>query len=131
MKSIIAFMQGLRKLPTSAQLWLMILGMSNMMAPLFFIAQREAYVMFIATMLSFAVGVVLYKIQGMTRLMGVMHAPWFVSVYFLVISLTTVSMDSAFGVWIRAALVLTSISLLLDIKDVVKYMLDKRSGGSG
>ena len=63
-------MQGLRKLPTGVQLWLMILGMSNMMAPLFFIAQREAYVMFIATMLSFAVGVVLYKIQGMTRLMG-------------------------------------------------------------
>lgn len=129
MRSIIAFMQGLRKLPTGVQLWLMILGMSNMMAPLFFIAQREAYIMFIATMLSFAIGVILYKMQGMTRLLGVMHAPWFVSVYFLVISLSTVSMDTTFGIWVRTALVLTSISLLLDIKDVVGYLLGKSKSG--
>lgn len=126
MKSIFEFMRGLRELPVGVQLWLMILGMSNMMAPLFFIDQRAAYMMFIATMFSFAVGVILYKKQGMTRMLGMMHAPWFVGVYFLIESLPNFSMDDTFGIWIRVALVLTSISLILDIKDVFQYVMEKR-----
>ncbi len=83
MKAIIDFMQGLRKLPVGVQLWLMVLAMSNMMAPLFYLDHREAQVMFIATMLSFAIGVIMYKAQGMTRLMGLMHTPWLIAVFFL------------------------------------------------
>jgi len=128
MLSIIAFIHGLRKLPIGVQLWLMVLGMSNMMAPLFFFDQRAAYIMFIATMLSFATGVILYKKHGMSRLLGIMHAPWFVGLYFLVESLPTVGIGEVFGIWIRVALVLTTVSLILDIKDVLIYMIDQRKG---
>jgi len=97
-----------------------------MMAPLFFIDQKAAYMMFIATMFSFSTGVILYKKHGMSRLLGIMHAPWIVSVYFLVESLPTVSMNNPFGIWVRVALILTSIGLILDIKDVFQYMRDQR-----
>ena len=126
MNAIIDFMKGLRKLPVWVQLWLIVLGMSNMMAPLFYLNHREAQVVFIATMLGFGIGVIMYKAQGMTRLLGLMHTPWLVGVFFLWSSLSTTGTDELYGIWLRLALVLSIISLLLDGRDVVKYVMGER-----
>ncbi len=126
MKSVIDFMQGLRKIPIIIQLWLMILGMSNMMFPLFYISHVEAQVMFIATVLSFAIGVIMYKTQGMTRLMGLMHAPWLIAIYFLMKNFSNIGFDDPFGIWMGVALLLTSISLIFDIVDTIRYIAGNR-----
>ncbi len=126
MKAMIDFMLALLKLPPGVVLWLMLLGMSNMMVPLFYLGRREAQVMLIATMLSFAIGVILFKAKGMTRILGLMHAPWLVGVYFLLSAIAAVSMNDLFGIWLRVALVLTSVSLVLDIRDVLKYFRGQR-----
>ena len=126
MKPVIDFMRGLRKLPIIIQIWLMILGMSNMMFPLFYISHVEAQVMFAATVLSFAIGVIMYKTQGMTRSMGLMHAPWLIAIYFLMKSVSNIGFDDPFGIWMGVALLLTSISLIFDIVDTIRYIAGNR-----
>jgi membrane protein DedA with SNARE-associated domain len=100
MKPVIDFIQGLRKLPIIIQLWLMILGMSNMMFPLFYISHVEAQVMFIATVLSFAI--------------------------FLMNNFSNIGFDDPFGIWMGVALLLTSISLIFDIVDTIRYIAGNR-----
>ena len=97
-----------------------------MMAPIFFFGLLEAKIMLSATIIGFIIGAFLYNAQGMTKLMGLMHTPWLIAVYFLIRSLSTTSMDETFGIWIRVALLLTSLSLILDIRDVVKYVMGDR-----
>ncbi len=126
MKPVIDFMQGLRKLPILIQLWLMILGMCNMMFPLFYINHVEAQVMLIATVLGFAIGVIMYKTQGMTRLMGLMHTPWFIAIYFLLRNFSNIGFDDLFGIWMGVALLLTCISLIIDVVDTIRYIAGNR-----
>lgn len=126
MKAVVDFMLGLRKLPVVIQLWLMVLGMSNMMFPLFFISHVEAQVMFIATVLSFIIGVIMYKTLGMTRLMGLMHVPWLVAIYFLMRNYSNIGFDDSFGMWVGVAFLLTSISLIFDMVDAVRYIAGNR-----
>lgn len=121
MKAAIDFMKALRQYPISVQIWLMILGMTNMMVPLFFWNHIEAKAMFFTTMLSFALGVVLSKTFGVTRLLGIMHTPWIVGLYFILTSPSSIRLDNLFGLWMGASLVFTSISLIIDFVDVGRY----------
>jgi hypothetical protein len=126
MKSMIDFMRGLRKFPLSVQAWLMVLGLSNMMVPLFFLGRFEAQVMLGTTILSFGLGVVLFKIQGMTKLLGLMHAPWIAPAYLIIRNFSSIDTVDFYTVWMGAALVLTCISLLIDAVDVMKYIAGER-----
>ena len=121
MNSTIGFIKSLWKMPIAVRLWLMVLGMSNMMAPLFFLDQFEARFMLGATILGFFIGVILFKAYGLTRLHGLMHAPWLVAVYLLLKKLMDTGFAGSYSIWVCIALTVTSISLLIDIADVIRY----------
>jgi len=126
MKAAINFMKDLRQFPIPVQIWLMILGMTNMMVPLFYWNHIEAKVMFATTILSFVLGVVLSKTNGVTRLLGIMHAPWIVGLYFIITSPSPIHLDNPFGLWMGSSLVFTSISLIIDFIDVIRYAAGDR-----
>ena len=130
MKAIINFIKAIFGLPLGNLIWVMVLGISNMLAPLFFFSHVEAKVMFYATILGLLIGAVMYQYQGLTRLMGLMHTPLLVVVYFLLKTLFSDIFAGAFGVWVIVALILTIASLVLDVRDVILYIGGDRENKS-
>jgi len=122
------FMAKMFQIPVGWRIWLLVLMAANMAAPLFFLNHIEAQAAFIAINVGFFTGVYLYKQQGFTRLLGLMHWPWIFLLPSLWGRLDIISAGEPFGIWMRGVLVLNSISLILDAIDVIKYAAgDRRS----
>lgn len=108
------------------RIWLMMLMFVNSLMPLFFYQQIEAQLTFASFILGASIGVVLFKMQGFTRLLGLMHIPWFPLIYFLIGRMAQIPMNSMFGIWMRVVILLNSISLVIDIIDVIRYLSGDR-----
>lgn len=121
MNPIINFLIDLRKMSLLVQAWLMILGISNMMIPIVLFKHMEAKIMLLTTVTGFMIGVLLHKRKGMTRILGFMHVPWLVAIFFLIKGIVSSGAFDLYNLWMTVALILTSFSLILDIRDVVKY----------
>jgi len=126
LKVVKEFMIKVFQVPVGWRIWLAALMAVNMAAPLFFLNHIEAQAAFVAVNLSAFTGVFLYKQQGYTHLLGLMHWPWIFLLPFLWGRLDIVSAGEPFGIWIRVVLVLNSISLILDVIDVIKYAAGDR-----
>jgi len=85
------FMIKMFQIPVGWRIWLAILMAANMVAPLFFLKSIEGLAVFVAINLGAITGTILYKQQGFTRLLGVMHWPWIVLLPFLWMRLDVVS----------------------------------------
>jgi len=120
------FMIKMYQVPVGWRIWLATLMAANMVAPLFFLKSVEGLAVFVSINLSAITGTILYKQQGFTRLLGLMHWPWVILLPFLWMRLDAVSAAEPFGIWIRAVLVLNSLSLILDLVDVIKYATGDR-----
>ncbi len=120
------FMIEMFQIPVGWQIWLLVLMAANMVTPFFFLTRIEAQAVFVAINIGFFTGVFIYKRQGFTRLLGFMHWPWIFLLPFLWGRLGVVSAGEPFGIWIRAVLVLNSLSLILDVMDVIKYAAGDR-----
>lgn len=120
------FMVKMFSMAVGVRVWLVVLMFFNIVLPLVFIRHLEALAAFIAINAGFMTGVYLYKAQGFTRLLGAMHWPWIFLLPFLWGRLDGVSLSEPFGIWICAVLVLNSISLILDVVDVIKYAAGDR-----
>ena len=59
---------------------------------------------------------------GFSRILGLGHILWVPLVVFLFVRLGSIPADDAFGIWIRVLLLLNGISLVIDTKDVVRYL---------
>jgi len=125
-KDIKEFMIKMFQVPVGWRIWLLVLMAANMVAPLFFFNRIEAQAAFVAINIGAFTGTFLYKKQGFTRLLGLMHWPWLFLLPFLWGRLDVVSAGEPLGIWIRVVLTLNSVSLLLDMIDVVKYAAGER-----
>jgi len=125
-KAMQDFMKGVGTLHVGWRIWLFILTIPNMLVPLLFIGLPEARWTFAAAMFGVMVAVLLVKIQGFTRLMGLMHVQWFLLIPYLYSRLSAFPADSSVGVWIRSIIVLNTISLIIDAADVIRYILGNR-----
>ena len=115
------FMVKMFQVPVGWRIWLGILMATNMVAPLLFLNHIEAQAAFVAINVGFFTGVFLYKKQGFTRLLGLMHWPWILLLPFLWGRLDVVSASEPLGIWIRIVIVLNILSLILDAVDVLRY----------
>ena len=106
--------------------WLQLLILVNMVIPLFFLRSIEAQVTFACIVLGMMIGVTIFKVQGFTRLMGLMHLPWLFLIIFLLGRLGQTPASGFFGIWIRVVILLNSISLIFDVIDVIKYAAGDR-----
>ncbi len=113
------------------RIWLAILMFVNVVMPFVFYQRIEAQATFLAAMIGVSIGLIIFKTQGFTRLLGVMHISWFPLIYFLWNRVNQISADNVFGIWIRAVIMLNSISLVIDVIDVIRYIAGDRKRAEG
>lgn len=122
--------------------WLMMLTLSNGMVPLGLIIWEAtspgatgltgtgAQIMFTAFLIGPVIGAALYPFTGMSRLMGLMHVPWMVAALVLYQYLQTDTgwrtAETWFDYWAYAGFATAATSLVVDILDVVRFMVGDR-----
>ena len=127
MKAMIEFMRDVRRAPIGVQVWLAVLMATNGVAPLFFLGTIEGVVVFALQMMSAMAMVALHARFGFTRLLGAGHVLWVPMVVFLLVRLAaTPGPDGALRVWMIVSVALSSISLLIDAADVIRYLRGAR-----
>ena len=122
------FIAGCRSLHIGWQVWLMVLGGVNMVAPLFFMGRVEAQVTLAVFAGSFMLGLFLVKLQGFTRLLGLMHVLWIPLVIYLIGRTPLYPATEWFGLWLHSVVLLNGISLLIDAVDVTRYFIGWSQG---
>ena len=120
------FMGKLWMLSPGLRVWLGVLIVLNGIVPLWFLDHPEAWVAMATVHGAFLIGVVLFKRQGFTRLVGLMHAPWIILLMVLWGKMGQVPASDPFGLWMRVVFTLDSIELVVDAKDVIKYLTGDR-----
>lgn len=120
------FMGKLWLLSIGLRVWLWMLVVAHGIIPLWFLDHLEAWVAMAGLHGGFVIGVALFKEQGFTRLLGIMHAPWIVLLVLLWQRMDQVPVSEPFGLWIRTVFVLDVIALAFDTKDVIKYLKGDR-----
>ena len=126
MKAFIKFNKGVLKMPVLWQIWLAVLVATNLVVPMFFLQRWEARVVLGTILASLALMTFLTGRYGFTRILGLGHILWVPMLAFLVARLGDIPDNDAFGIWIRAVIVLNSLSLVIDAIDVIRYIAGDR-----
>ncbi len=113
-------------MPVLWQVWLAVLVATNLVVPMFFLQRLEAQVVLGTFLASFALMTFLTGRFGFTRIVGLGHILWVPMFAFLVMRLGDIPANDAFGIWIRAVIVLNGISLAIDAIDVIRYVAGDR-----
>jgi hypothetical protein len=126
-RGLARFTRGLLRLPLALQLWLLVLGVLNMVVPLMFLGRAEARVTLVAIVVAMSLMVLLTQTVGFTRLLGAGHFVWFALLPFLWSRLDHVPAGDLYGYWLRAVIAANAISLALDVIDVIRYARGDRA----
>ena len=126
MHALIKLNKGMLKLPRHWQLWLAVLVAANLVVPLVYVERLEAQVVLGTILASMTLMTLLTARFGFTRILGLGHILWVPMLAFLLARLGDVPAGDAYGVWIRALIVLNSVSLVIDAVDVVRYLAGDR-----
>lgn len=126
LNTIIGFNRCLLRMPLPWVVWVMMLMLANMIGPLFFLDRLEGRVVLIVFLISVCLLIVLYAFQGFTRILGAGHVLWLGLVPWLWGRLDGVPAQSGLFYWIIAVMVMNSLSLVIDISDVVRYLRGDR-----
>ncbi len=127
MNAFIKFNRGLLAMPLPWRLWLLLLLTLNLIAPLVFIERLEAQVTLAALLVSMALMTGLTGLSGFSRLVGLGHIVWVPLLFFLWTRLGEIPAADAFGLWVRAVIVLDATSLVIDAVDVIRYAAGERA----
>ncbi len=124
-KATLRFLSGMRQMPFYAQAWVALLMLVNMVIPLFYLHRLEAQVALATFMLSAMLMMALTGIAGFSRLLGLGHFLWFPLLIFLWLRLPTDGPE-VFRTWIYSLILCNSISLTIDVVDVIRYISGDR-----
>lgn len=127
MRALSKFMRGILTSPLWVKLWLAVLMVANMAVPLVYFDHLEAHIVLGTFLAGFVLLVVLTGKFGFTRILGLGHILWVPLVFFLLGRLDLHPADQPYGLWMRSVIVLNSISLIIDITDVVRYIRGERA----
>jgi len=125
-RGFVRFSAGVFRLPLGVKLWMLVLGVVNLLAPLWFFDRLEALFTLAAMFAAMILMNLLTGLQGFTRLLGLGHAPWIPLVAWLATRLPEFPPEEPFGLWLRAVVVFNTVSLVLDGRDVFRYWQGER-----
>ncbi len=127
-----SFTRGVRGLAWPWWLWIALLGLVNLAAPLVFLGSLEARVVLAATLLGAMVQFAIVSRLGFVRLLGLGHVlAWVPMLLWLVPRLGNLDPGTAFGRWLFAAVVVDLASLAIDFVDVARYLAGDRRPAPG
>ncbi len=125
-RAFIKLNTGMMQMPVHWQLWLMLLVIANVVAPLFFLGHLEAQLVLAAILASMMLMTAVTGLSGFTRLLGLGHVFWIPLLAFLWTRLDQIPANDAFGIWIRLLMALNAASLVIDASDVIRYIAGDR-----
>ena len=127
-KAVIEFMAVmLTRFRLVSRLWLIALAAVNMVS-LYFIDTIEARVVFGVFVISLIIMTNIYLRLGFVRLLGMGHILWIPMVLWLWTRLDqTPSLNSTFEHWLIIVIVMNTISLIMDVVDVARYIKGERA----
>lgn len=97
----------------------------NMIAPMSFIGRREARVVIAVFLAQGAFMLLLFRMQGFTRLLGLAHIGWIGLIYYLWTGVDWKSGERSWrGIWLRALVAMDAVSLSIDIVDIFRFFLE-------
>ena len=126
MNAFVKLNMGLFKMPLPWKMWLSLLIAANVFVPLFYFQQLEAQIVLGTMAANMALMTFLTGHFGFTRILGLGHILWVPMLAFLVVRLGDIPDNDAFGIWIRAVIVLNGISLAIDAIDFIRYIAGDR-----
>ncbi len=121
------FNQGMLAMPLHLQAWVLLLISVNFLTPILFLEHVEAQAVLAAGMVSMGLMTALTGRFGFSRIIGLGHIAWLPLLGFLWSQLPDVPATNAFGIWLRAVIVLDAISLVLDGVDAVRFARGDRA----
>lgn len=117
---VVRFVKGSRHSGRTVLAWVTVLALVNGIAPLAFLTRLEAQVVLATFIASFFLMIWLTMRYGFTRILGAGHVLWVPLVVFLLVRANELEMD-VYGLWVGTVIVLNVISLMIDVRDVMRY----------
>jgi len=122
---VIGFTKALFQLPKVWLIWVAGLFSVNF-AAVFFLPRSEAIVVLACLMLGGLFQSAIFESKGFVRLLGAGHILWIPMVAWLLTRFDITSPQGLFEIWMAVVVFFVSLSLLIDITDVVRYWLGDR-----
>lgn len=97
------------------------------MAAVFFLSRIEAVVTLVVLGASMLLMSWMTARWGFTRLLGLGHVLWVGLVPWLWIRMSVEPVSSSFSLWLRLVIVVNTVSLLIDVLELVRYVRGERS----
>ncbi len=120
-------MKSISKMPLQWLFWIILLMTVNLVIPLFYIQTLEAQI----TIASIFAGAItqsyIHSKLGFVRLLGVGHIYWIPLVIWLGFRLGDIGLDSPFGLWLASLVLINTVSLVIDVIDVIRFIAGERS----
>ena len=116
------FNAGVRSLHPLWQLWVLGLLMVNGIMPMFFIGELAAVVTLAGMVSGGLLGLILVRLHGFTKLLGLIHLPWVPMLAAQVGLHPGFDGNDPYSLWLSVSIVLTALSLLIDSIDVAAYL---------
>ena len=120
-------MKSILKMPSQWLVWIVLLMAVNFFVPLFYIQTLEAQLTLAAVFAGAITQSYIHSKLGFVRLLGVGHIFWAPLVIWLAFRLSSIGVDSSFGIWIASLLLLNTVSLVIDVLDVIRFFSGDRS----
>ncbi len=114
-------------MPMPWPLWIAVMAALNMIGAIYFFTAIEAKVVLAAIVAGQIVMASIFSRKGFVRLLGIGHIFWVPMLPWLAIRLGEIGLNSAFGYWILAVIVVDGLSLVIDAIDVIRYLRGERS----
>lgn len=116
------FFIGLFRLPIIWQIWSFFILAVNGLGPLLFLDENVAIVILVSTLMSAVVGFILVSVQGFTKLLGLMHAPWVPAFVLQLMVFFNESPEGDFAKWLLLSVFITAVTLVIDAVDVILFL---------
>ncbi len=121
MQDIRTFMSGVFGLHPIWQVWLLLMAVVNGVMPLLFLPDLAAVVTLAGVISGAILGLLLVRLQGFTKLLGLMHVPWIPMLTTQIWLYPGFDSASDYSMWLTSAIAVTAISLVIDVVDVTIF----------
>ncbi|HVN23422.1 MAG TPA: hypothetical protein VMT71_05585 [Syntrophorhabdales bacterium] len=126
MKPLGDFVRNIFKTPMVWWPWMAGLPLINL-SSIFFLPRTEAWVVLGTGLLAATIMTVLHAKLGYVRLVGIGHFVWIPMLIWLVFRLDHIPEGTLLCNWLLILIAMDTVSLLIDIVDLVRYLLGDRT----
>jgi len=126
MKPLVDFLRNIFKMPMVWWPWMAGLPLINL-SSIFFLPRMEAWVVLGTGLLAATIMTVLHAKLGYVRLLGIGHFVWIPMLIWLVFRLDHIQEGTLFYGWLLTLIAMDTVSLLIDIVDLVHYLRGDRT----